>query len=226
MSTMMANNTKVHVATTWRQHVKIALTRDFFLKTFGLTLFISLFFVAYFHILRHPAYPTTMIPLTLMDKLIGFQPLALPLYLSLWIYIAAAPALIISRRELYEFTIAISLMCITGLALFYFWPTAISPADINWDLHPNMSFLKNIDASGNACPSMHVAAAFFSGMWISRILNRIKAPIWLKLLNIMWCAGIIYSTLATRQHVAIDVLGGLLLGSIAIVLTSIVFWKK
>jgi membrane-associated phospholipid phosphatase len=226
MSTMMANNTKAHVDTTWQQHVKIALTRDFFLKTFGLTLFISLFFVAYFHILRHPAYPTTMIPLTLMDKLIGFHPLALPLYLSLWIYVAAAPALMISRRELYEFTTAISLMCIAGLVLFYFWPTAIAPTDINWDLYPNMSFLKNIDASGNACPSMHVAAAFFSGMWISRILNRIKSPNWLKLLNIMWCAGIIYSTLATRQHVAIDVLGGLLLGCIAILFTNMTFWKK
>ncbi|MGV3581799.1 MAG: phosphatase PAP2 family protein [Methylophilus sp.] len=217
---------EIHAETPWLKHVKVAFTRHIFLKTLGLTLFISLFFIAYFHILKNPVYPTTLIPLTFVDKLISFQPLALPLYLSLWIYVAAPPALIASRRELYEFTTAILLMCIAGLIIFYFWPTTIAPADINWDLYPSISFLKNIDAAGNACPSLHVATAFFSGMWISRILTRIKSPNWIKLLNIIWCAGIIYSTLATRQHVALDVAAGLLLGSIAILLTSVTFWKK
>jgi len=32
------------------------------------------------------------------------------------------------------------------------------------------------------------------------------------LLNVAWCLGIVYSTLATKQHVLLDVIPGALLG--------------
>jgi len=72
-----------------------------------------------------------------------------------------------------------------------------------------MDFLKNLDASGNACPSLHVATAVFSGMWLHRLLLRFGAPLWMLVVNGGWCAGIVYSTLAIRQHVIVDVLAGL-----------------
>jgi membrane-associated phospholipid phosphatase len=33
-------------------------------------------------------------------------------------------------------------------------------------------------------------------------------------LNWAWCIGIVYSTVATRQHVVVDVLAGLVLGGL------------
>jgi membrane-associated phospholipid phosphatase len=75
-----------------------------------------------------------------------------------------------------------------------------------------VGFLKNVDAAGNAFPSLHVATAIFSGIWLDCLLRRFGAPRWSLLFNWMWCIGIIYSTLATRQHVAVDVWGGLMLG--------------
>ena len=69
-----------------------------------------------------------------------------------------------------------------------------------------------MDASGNACPSLHVATAIFSGIWLHHLLRRFDAPLWMLIFNWTWCIGIIYSTLATRQHVAVDVLAGLVLG--------------
>ncbi|MFW5440720.1 MAG: phosphatase PAP2 family protein [Methylophilaceae bacterium] len=210
----------------WLHHIKATFTSHILLKIVGFTLFISLFFVAYFHVLKHPAYPITLIPLSFVDNLISFQPIALPLYLSLWVYVGIPLVLMASKRELFEFTTAISLMCITGLAIFYYWPTTIAPANIDWRLHPSVSFLKSIDAAGNACPSLHVASAFFSGIWTARLLKHFKAPHWTRALNVIWGAGIIYSTLATRQHVALDVLGGLILGYIAILLVSITYWRR
>ena len=38
------------------------------------------------------------------------------------------------------------------------------------------------------------------------------APRWLALINACWCVGICYSTLATKQHLLIDVLAGAALG--------------
>jgi len=46
-------------------------------------------------------------------------------------------------------------------------------------------------------------------------MRRFRAPLWIHLVNWAWCIGIIYSTLAVRQHVVVDVAGGLALGGLA-----------
>jgi membrane-associated phospholipid phosphatase len=47
------------------------------------------------------------------------------------------------------------------------------------------------------------------------LLRRFGAPLWILIFNGVWCIGIVYSSLATRQHVAVDVLAGLVLGVMA-----------
>jgi membrane-associated phospholipid phosphatase len=178
-------------------------------------LFIGVFFGAYFYLLKEPAYPTTVMPVIFLDRLIGFHPLALPLYISLWVYVSLPPALLETRRELYDYGLVMAGTCLAGLIVFYFWPTVVPEANIDWSRYPDVSFLKDLDASGNACPSLHVTSAVFSGIWLHHLLRRFGAPLWILLFNALWCIGIVYSTLATRQHVAVDVLAGLMLGSLA-----------
>lgn len=186
-----------------------------YLKAIGTPLFIALFFGAYFYVLKHPVYPTTLMPMTALDHLISFQSPAFYVYVSLWVYVSLPPALLVLRRDLYGYGAAMAAMCLTGLGIFYFWPTAVPPADIDWVRYPDMEFLKNLDAAGNACPSLHVATAVFSGLWLHCLLRRFEAPWWMLLINGGWCAGIVYSTLAVRQHVVVDVLAGLVLGVLA-----------
>jgi membrane-associated phospholipid phosphatase len=201
--------------TPWYRHAAAVVSRDVYLKSVGTTLFIGLFFGAYFYLLKAPAYPTTVMPFTLLDRLIGFQPLALPVYISLWVYVSLPPALLATRRELYGYGMAMAGTCLAGLIVFYFWPTAVPAADIDWARYPGVKFLKGMDASGNACPSLHVATAVFSGIWLHHLLRRFGAPPWILIVNWVWCIGIVYSALATRQHVAVDVLAGLALGVLA-----------
>ena len=200
----------------WYRQAARVIPLNIYSKAIGTTLFIGVFFGAYFYLLKTPAYPITVMPTTLLDRLISFQPLALPLYLSLWVYVSLPPALFATRQELYKYAVAMGLMCLAGLAVFYFWPTAAPVADIDWARYPSMLFLKNMDASGNACPSLHVATAFFSGVWLHHLLRRIGGPWWLLTLNGLWCTGIIYSTLATGQHVAVDMAAGLMLGGLSV----------
>jgi membrane-associated phospholipid phosphatase len=68
-----------------------------------------------------------------------------------------------------------------------------------------------VDAAGNACPSLHVATAAFTALWVEHVLRRIGAPRWLRACNGLWVGAIVWSTMATKQHVAWDVAGGLLL---------------
>jgi len=199
----------------WYRQTAVAISTHMYLKSIGTMLFIGLFFGAYFYVLRNPAYPITLVPMTSLDHLIPFQPLAFSVYITLWVYVSLPPALLTSRRELYGYGAAMAAMCLVGLGIFYFWPTAVPPVDIEWVRYPTMDFLKNLDASGNACPSLHVATAVFSGIWLHRLLLRFGAPLWMLVVNGGWCAGIVYSTLAIRQHVIVDVLAGLALGVLA-----------
>ena len=75
-------------------------------KMIGIALGMTLFFAAYFWVLRHPLFPVTTMPLTVVDRLVSFQPEALLLYLSLWFYVSLAPALLINRRELVSYALA------------------------------------------------------------------------------------------------------------------------
>ena len=204
--------TRIDGAAPWYRQATAALAKHGVLKAIGSMLFIGVFFGAYFYVLKNPAYPTTVMPFIFIDRLIGFQPFAMPLYLSLWVYVSLPPALLASRRELYRYGSAMAATCIAGLIIFYLWPTTVPVSLIDWAQHPQMDFLKNIDAAGNACPSLHVATAIFSGIWLHHLLRRFGAPLWILSFNWVWCSGILYSTLATRQHVAVDVLAGLALG--------------
>ena len=199
----------------WYRAAAAAAGRHMLLKGVGTTAFISLFFVAYFFVLRHPAYAPQVMPVIWLDRLIGFQPLALPLYFSLWLYVSLLPAFFASRTELFRYAISMTLMCAGGLALFYWWPTAAPAPDIDWARYPDMVFLKNIDAAGNACPSLHVATAVFTAAWFTRLARGFAAPRWIHLINWLWCLGIVYSTVAIRQHVAVDAMAGLALGAVA-----------
>ena len=209
----------------WYKQASVLFSKHVYLKSLGTMLFIGVFFSAYFYLLSYPAFPTTIMPITVLDRLITFQPITLPLYLSLWFYISLPPALLATRRELYEYSLAIAATCITALIIFYFWPTAVPASTVEWAQSSEVSLLKGIDAAGNAFPSLHVTTALFSASWLHYLLRRIGTPRLILILNWAWCIGIIYSTLAIRQHVVVDVAAGLLLGG-SMAYLSLHYYKK
>ncbi|HEY4127609.1 MAG TPA: phosphatase PAP2 family protein [Gammaproteobacteria bacterium] len=182
------------------------------LKNLGYTTYLTAFMTLYFVLLRHPLFPVRTLPLTDLDHAIGFAPWSLILYASLWFYISLVPSLFHAWSEMRIYLIQVTLLSLIGFTIFLFWPTAVPVADIDWSAHPSVAFLKAVDATGNACPSMHVAFAVLTAVWLYRLLDHVGAPLWAQLLNLAWCVGIVYSTLATKQHVAWDVYAGAPLG--------------
>jgi hypothetical protein len=195
----------------WPSELRLRLQRLFWLKLLGTSAFTWLFFVAYFALLKAPVHPVTTMPLTPVDGWISFQPWALVPYLSLWLYIGVAPGLQRNFANLFVYGCWAVALSATGLLIFYAWPTQI-PTFSQVSDAPGMALLKGVDAAGNACPSMHVAISLFSAVWIERVLAHIGAPRGLRAANALWFIAIAHSTVAVRQHVVLDVLGGLLLG--------------
>jgi hypothetical protein len=183
------------------------------LKFVGISAFMWLFFTAYFYVLRHPAGQVTTMPLTALDELVPFQTGALAAYLSLWLYVGIPAGLMLRTRDALIYGAWAAALCGSGLLIFMLWPTAV-PADwrsVGVENHVGFALLRGIDASGNACPSLHVATATFSAFWIQRTLTRAGAPHVLSALNWLWLLLIVHSTIATRQHVVLDAVGGVLL---------------
>lgn len=182
------------------------------LKALGTMAFMGLFFWAYFSVLAHPLRPAWVMPQLALDHWVAFTPLAFPVYASLWIYVSLPPAFLGNLRALLCFGGWMAALCLSGLAIFWLLPTAVPPAGLDWSAYPQMALIKNIDGGGNACPSLHVASAVFAALWLRAIFTAVSAPRWLQWASALHCLAILWSTLATRQHVALDVLAGIVVG--------------
>ncbi len=181
-------------------------------KAVGTTVFMVAFFQAYFFVLRNPGSTPRVMPQIWLDHWVPFAPQAFGVYASLWVYVSLPPALMGNFRGLVRFTIWVTLMCALCLALFWAFPTQVPEPSIDWSAYPYLSFLKGVDASGNACPSLHVASAVFTTFWLHHLFGAMGAPRALGWMSHLFCVAIAWSTLATLQHVALDVLAGALVG--------------
>jgi hypothetical protein len=77
--------------TSWVAQLLHRVRYLFWLKLLGISAFMWLFFIAYFHLLRNPVRPVLQMPLTTLDHAIGHQPWAFWAYVSLWVYVGIAP---------------------------------------------------------------------------------------------------------------------------------------
>lgn len=203
----------------WLQELAVRVAYLWWFKAIGTAAFMVVFFAAYLHLLHFPFYPVSVMPLTSVDRAIGFQPWALVAYVTLWIYVALPPALAPTLKRLFSYGWHIGALCLIAILVFVFWPTAVPPADVDWGLYPGYALLKGIDAGGNACPSLHVATALYSAIWLAADFREVGAARWMRGLNGLWCAVIVFSTLATKQHVMLDVLAGTALALLAAALS-------
>jgi membrane-associated phospholipid phosphatase len=178
---------------------------------------IAVFFYAYFWVMRHPLSAATAIPVTWIDDLVPFSPQAFFLYASLWVYVALGSVFTKDGRDLAAWAAACFAMIVIGLGIFMALPTKVPDFAIDWSQYPSLEFLKAVDASGNALPSLHAAFAVFTAVVLHGQLTAIHAPRVLLACNVLWCLGIVYSAVATRQHLALDVVAGAVLaGAVSI----------
>ncbi|CAA6677535.1 MULTISPECIES: phosphatase PAP2 family protein [unclassified Lentimonas] len=189
----------------------------FWLKLIGSTVAISTFFIAYFYVQQQPLFAVYEMPLFAPDHWAPLLPWSAWIYFSLWVYICLPTSMMCRPNELGYYLMGACLLSVVGLSVFYFLPTAVPNWEIDWSAYPTLQFLKESDAAGNACPSLHVAFALYAGLWIGRLFSFLKIRgVW-HLLNWLWCLSIVISTMTTKQHVFADVLCGGLLG-------VVVFW--
>ena len=193
----------------WRAELGNRMADRLVIKVVSVSVFVALFFQGYFHTLRQPVNPVTTMPLTPLDTWIPFEPWAIVPYFSLWFYVGIAPGLLLRWRDLIVYGLWAAALCVGGLAIFHAWPTEVPARAPEMAGLPGFALLAGVDGAGNACPSLHVATAVFTATWVERLLRAVGAPGALRAINLLWLLAIVWSTVAVRQHVVLDVVAGL-----------------
>jgi hypothetical protein len=192
----------------WHREIARRVGTLWFLKMSGTVAWIVVFFWLYFSVMNYPgAEAPRPMPFTAIDAWVGIHEWALLPYASLWVYASLAPALL-DRGELGTYLRSALCLCLIGLACFWAFPTQVPNFAVDWSQYPWLQFLKSRDVNGNACPSLHVGFAVLSAAFIHRTLLQVGAPRGLRAFNHAWAVIVVWSVLATRQHVFVDVLGG------------------
>jgi hydroxyacylglutathione hydrolase len=182
--------------------LKIALS---FILTLGI-------FSLYLYIQRHSLFPITVMPLTPFDKAIPFKPDYVYLYETICLLTSIAPWLMISRQDLYRYTIA--LLFITFLCFFVHivFPFSITRPPVLDNTNLLYLTLIKYDNELNAFPSFHVILSVYHGYCCHLMFAKTTSDKIIRSIIWIWVLAIIFSTLFTRQHNIFDVLGGVIVG--------------
>lgn len=146
--------------------------------------------------------------LTRFDALVPLSPEWVWFYVSYYPLLVAAYFLTTGHPAQRVYVRAMALAASIGFFIFLFFPTTIPRELYPWtgpygrsaDL---LEYVRRADKSVNCLPSMHVALSFISASAISLVFGwRARAFVWLLFI------GIVYSTMATKQHYFVDLVAG------------------
>ena len=144
-----------------------------------------------------------------LDDLVPFLPPFIVVYFGCYIFWVINYLLVSLREEeiKYRFFTADLYARIICFLFFVFYPTTnVRPELVgNGIFVQGMRFLYQIDEPVNLFPSIHCMASWFCCIGIR---GDKKVPVWYKIVSVMIAVLVFVSTLVTKQHVIVDVIGG------------------
>jgi membrane-associated phospholipid phosphatase len=170
-----------------------------------------IFWSCYLFLSRHPLLAVHTLPITWLDEWAGFRPSPwVWVYESIFLLKGIAPWLIISREQLRRYLSGFTLLSMVSFAVFAIFPVAAPrPADLQANTF--LIFITRVDGPLNAFPSLHAGCLVYTLALIRHLFGRRLNPI-IPILLLIWAGLILFGTLATKQHYAVDLLAGGLLG--------------
>ncbi len=191
----------------WRQRIA-ALWRAKLRLTAGLSV---AFWVPYLFLSHHALRPVHTLPLTWLDEWAGFQPQPWTwVYESNFLITGIVPWLITTRTALRNYVMGFSLLAGVSFLIFVLFPVA-APRPANLDAHSILVLFARWDGPLNAFPSLHAGTLAYTLALGGRLFRGRRHPLIVAAMW-LWAGLILFATLATKQHYAVDLLAGVLLG--------------
>jgi membrane-associated phospholipid phosphatase len=188
----------------------------------------SLFALAYavFYVLPNlrPPFPPLQLPLLWVDRVVPFLPWTVVIYLSDWL-LALWVIILVKDVDSFNKLSRMAFMTLTICGIFFLfapttYPRPIYPTDEFLPIQLLLNLLEFADKPTNCFPSNHVAMASIF-VWAVRGFDRRKY-----LGFLIWAVAIFISTLTTKQHYFLDILGGLVVAAAVVTLEYALFAKR
>jgi len=149
--------------------------------------------------------------MTWLDTWAGYHPNPWAwIYESIFLLTGISPWLIVSREQLRRYLVGFALLSAASFVVFAVFPVA-SPRPTDTKLSTFLIFITRVDGPLNAFPSLHAGCLIYALALIRHLFGPRLKPI-VAILLLLWAGLILFGTLATKQHYAVDLLAGGLLG--------------
>ena len=179
----------------------------YLLKMGLIVLVITMIFVPYLLIQKLSIFEITIIPETTVDRLIPFNDGFIWVYNTLSLFAIIVTFQFTEKRELLKYVGGILVISIASMLIFVFFPTECPRPPLEGTTEFYQYFI-TLDKPSNALPSLHISVVLYTMLTVVINVEMNRA---FKVILGVWCAVIIYSTLATKQHLMLDVYAGVLL---------------
>lgn len=182
-------------------------------------MFLVFFGIGYGFTNRFPVFTPKLLPLTNVDHFFGFQPWTIWIYVSDYLLVFL-PIILISEVVFMKQLIKAYLVNLAiHFPVFFFFPTTMLRPELNGGAMSEIIFrwVRFIDAPVNCFPSQHVSLCFIVALGFWNYQRKMS------LIFILWAVFISISTMTTKQHYFIDVIGGIF---VALIVYVSIFYKK
>jgi hypothetical protein len=162
--------------------------------------------VPYFALQHVQLAPLRTLPATSLDRAIAFEPGWIWAYVSIALLVPLAPALAASPAALRRYAMGLVALCLPCFAVFALFPVEGPRPPLAVD-HALYRAIVSLDRPTNSMPSLHAGLVVYSLLFGLRVLRGAlpaRGHAAASLAAAAWALLILYSTLATKQHWALD----------------------
>lgn len=200
------------------------LVAHFGLKS-ALTLLLPVLFCAgYFSLQRFTIFEPRQLPLSWIDRAVEFDPEWVYVYQSIYLFMPVAPWLASRRADLVRYARGFAWLSAISFIVFLCFPVAGPRPDSPGPVPAAYAWLVSYEGTLNAFPSLHAGLTTYSLHFGYRVVAEGKGrrTRWLlALVALGWAGAILFATIATKQHYAVDLVAGVGLA----VLCHVLAWR-
>jgi hypothetical protein len=168
--------------------------------------------IPYFSLQRVEFFPLRSLPAVWLDGWVAFDPAWIWPYASIALLVPLGPLLATRRDQLARYARGLALLCVSCFAFFLLFPVEGPRPEVAPD-HAVYRLMVAYDRPANSLPSLHAGLVVYTFLFGYRVLRDALAPrerAAFVATALVWTGLILYATLATKQHWALDIPPGVL----------------
>jgi membrane-associated phospholipid phosphatase len=147
---------------------------------------------------------------TLWDRAIPFVPETAWIYQSLFLLLPLTYFSLSDQNQIRQFTLGFTSLVTIFALMFWMYPTEIVRPTVEEQQRSNIYqyLILNVDGPENAFPSLHAALTAFLGYNLHQRVKHVSYSHTFRTALLLWIMVLLFATLATKQHLWIDILVG------------------